>query len=313
MPAKSKTRRTGVVSNGNRDHRPSSSQLSCRPSHFFKIILPSSMHDMKLSLPEKFVRQFGYELSTVAVLTVPNGCVWRVGLERADKKIWFREGWQDFVEYLSIQQGYFLVFKYKGNSSFHVLIFDMTATEIHYPSNGKDFKLKDLVDITECDGVKDSRQGGNAIENETPTADELSAKHGEDVEMNAVPPRGGNAVFREREREIEAATMFKTKNPYFFRILRPYNLNNSFLLLPTEFAKKYVIGLKIVKLQASDGRQWHCLVRGVKGAALPLRISKGWKTFCKDNQLNEGDICAFELIRRKLDAVLKVSKIMQDD
>ncbi|KAG6655735.1 B3 domain-containing transcription factor VRN1-like [Carya illinoinensis] len=309
MSAKPKTRRTGVVSNGNRDHRPSSSQLSCRPSHFFKIILPSCMHDMKLSLPEKFVRKFGDELSTVAVLTVPNGCVWRVGLEIVHKKIWFREGWQDFVEYLSIQQGYLLVFKYKGNSSFHVLIFDMTATEIHYPSNRKDFKLKDLVDITECDGVKDSRQV-KAIENETHTADELSAKRGKDVEMNAVLPRGRNVMFRERE--FEAATMFKTENPYFIRILRPYNLNNSFLILPTEFAKKYLKGLKFVKLQASDGRQWHCLVRGINGATLPVRIGKGWRTFCKDNQLNEGDICVFELIRRK-DVVLKVSKIMQDN
>lgn len=46
MAAKPRTRRTGAAPN--RDHEPSSSRSRRRPSHFFKIILPSSMHHMKL-------------------------------------------------------------------------------------------------------------------------------------------------------------------------------------------------------------------------------------------------------------------------
>jgi len=57
-----------------------------------------------------------------------------VRLEKANNNIWVRGGWWDFVEHHSINYGYFLVFKYKGNSRFHVLVFDMTATEIKYPS-----------------------------------------------------------------------------------------------------------------------------------------------------------------------------------
>jgi hypothetical protein len=66
------------------------------------------------------LREFGYEPSTVAVLTVSNSCIWQVKLEKADKNIWFCDGWEDFVDYHSIQYVHFLVFKYQGNSNFHV-------------------------------------------------------------------------------------------------------------------------------------------------------------------------------------------------
>jgi hypothetical protein len=45
-------------------------------------------------------------------------------------EIWFDDGWHDFIEYHSLYSGYFLVLSYEGNSKFHVLMFDSTATEI---------------------------------------------------------------------------------------------------------------------------------------------------------------------------------------
>ena len=51
-------------------------------------------------------------------------------------------------------EGYFLVFKYERNLSFHVLIFDKIATEIQYPPN-KNCKLEDhqieIIDLDEDD------------------------------------------------------------------------------------------------------------------------------------------------------------------
>ncbi|XP_052288120.1 B3 domain-containing transcription factor VRN1-like isoform X2 [Citrus sinensis] len=90
-------------------------------SHFFKRI------------PRKFVKRFGDELSAVATLNVPNGRVWQVGLRKDGRKIWLQDGWDNFAEYHSIAVGYFLVFKYAKNSTFDVLVFDMTACEIDYP------------------------------------------------------------------------------------------------------------------------------------------------------------------------------------
>ena len=62
------------------------------------------------------------ELSIIATLITPYGGIWQVGLKKVDNNIWFCNNWQDFVEYHSICYGYFLVFRYEGNSSFHIVI-----------------------------------------------------------------------------------------------------------------------------------------------------------------------------------------------
>ena len=86
-------------------------------------------------IPQKFVKRCGDQLSAVTTLILPDGGVWYVGLKKADKKLWFFHGWHEFVEYYSIHVGYFLIFTYEGNSNFNVNIFDLTASEINYPSN----------------------------------------------------------------------------------------------------------------------------------------------------------------------------------
>jgi hypothetical protein len=163
-------------------------------------------------IPESFVRQFEDELSAVATLTVPYGHSWQVGLEKANKKIWFHHGWQDFVEYHSIRCGYFLVFRYDGNSKFRVLVLDDSATEIQYPRS-KSCKFEDQVDVMESDDAKRSRQDHRL----------KSEEHEENREI-LVGKRG-------RERAIQAARlMLKPTSPSFMAILRPYHIRQRTLV-----------------------------------------------------------------------------------
>jgi hypothetical protein len=53
-------------------------------------------------IPPKFVIEFGDELSDVATFSVTNDHFWLVGLEKPNRKIWFDDGWQDFMEHHSI-------------------------------------------------------------------------------------------------------------------------------------------------------------------------------------------------------------------
>lgn len=87
------------------------------------------------NIPDNFLRKFGGEVSTVATLTVPDGSVWRVGLKKVGNKIFFHDGWQEFVQRYSIGVGYLLVFRYEGKSSFNVHIFNLATSEINYQSN----------------------------------------------------------------------------------------------------------------------------------------------------------------------------------
>ncbi|KAJ6419592.1 hypothetical protein OIU84_029660 [Salix udensis] len=86
-------------------------------------------------IPDSFVKKFGHDLLGFVRLIVPGGHVSRIGLIKADEKLWFHDGWQQFVERFTIHIGYFLIFRYEGNAIFNVHIFNLPTSEINYHSN----------------------------------------------------------------------------------------------------------------------------------------------------------------------------------
>lgn len=84
-------------------------------------------------LPTKFVKDHEDDLSSIVTLSDPNLKEWKIGLEKYEDDVWFNEGWEKFVEHYSITKENILVFKYEGDSRFHVVIFDMSGSEIQYP------------------------------------------------------------------------------------------------------------------------------------------------------------------------------------
>ncbi|KAL5858083.1 hypothetical protein ACOSQ3_005541 [Xanthoceras sorbifolium] len=261
-----------------------------QPSHFFKVILNSTLEDKKLRIPEKFVRIFGDELSAVVTLTIPDGRVSRVGLTKDERKIWFDGGWNDFVQYHSIGVGHFLVFKYKKNSNFSVLIFDKSACETQYPYNGgktvrwngikirsKRCKIEVLDEINKLDAV------GDKIENRR--AAYKVGQHSLDEENNRI-----------KCDEHELLALLGDMEIY------PDNLKNRRVYVPFIFGDKYLSkDSKSIQVQDSDGREWSFLILWYGVFCI-----KRWAAFYKEKNLGERDICIFELIRLK-EPLLKVS------
>ncbi|GMP31580.1 hypothetical protein CsSME_00005734 [Camellia sinensis var. sinensis] len=111
-------------------------------------------------IPGKFVRKYGekLKLSKLAFLKVPSGAVWQVELSNSRGHVWLHNGWKEFMKYYSISYGHFLVFQYNGNSIFHVLIFDKSASEIEYPSGQTnqnwDFQIPETEDVELDDSVE---------------------------------------------------------------------------------------------------------------------------------------------------------------
>ncbi|KAK0580460.1 hypothetical protein LWI29_002203 [Acer saccharum] len=285
-------------------------------------------------LPLKFVRKFGDELSGVVTLTVPNGRTWHVQLTKDDKKIWFlHDGWHDFVKYHSICVGFFLVFKYGKNSSFRVLIFDQSACEIQYPiyhggpnndeqnSNQDEMKSDDSVEIK---GFTAPNSPSNSLKDKA--VDKSRRSSGK---MDAAPsqlnkptlgsvlgtnrhrkcgasPRKRTMTAAARERAFNAARLFKPVNPFCRVVLRKSYLNRKgcVMYFPSSFAKMHLGGVsKIIKLQTTDGKQRiaRCVHRGDSA-----NLTQGWYEFASENNLGEGDVCFFEVLKSS-DIVLKVT------
>jgi len=84
-----------------------------------------------------------------------------------------------------------------------------------------------------------------------------------------------------------------------------------FQYLPSCFAEKNLNGVSgFIKLQLSNGRQWsvRCLYRGGRA-----KLSQGWFEFTVENNLGEGDVCVFELLRTKeVELQVTVFRVTED-
>ncbi|KAG4160107.1 hypothetical protein ERO13_D02G213000v2 [Gossypium hirsutum] len=295
---------------------------------FHKLILSTTLQDKKLRIPDNFIKKFRDELSVAAALTVPDGHVWRVGIKKVDNKAWFKEGWQEFVERYYIRVGYFLIFRYEGNSAFSVSIFDLYNSEINYQTNalvgtqynlGRQYPFEELED-DECVSpampnlfgaeLPKLKKPGRKKQKFQPSEEDSSLGHEDDMEMRnrfyeSASARKRIVTAEERERAINAAKAFEPTNPFCRVVLRPsYLYRGCIMYLPSCFAEQHLSGVSgFIKLQLPDGRQWpvRCLYRGGRA-----KFSQGWYEFTLENNLGEGDVCVFELLRSR-EFVLKVT------
>ncbi|KAL5544945.1 hypothetical protein UlMin_008729 [Ulmus minor] len=359
---------------GDDDHGRSSDYPTIIPPHFIKIMSQSTLPPHKMLIPEEFVTKFGSELSTFAVLIVPYGRIWRVELEKQDKKIWFSGGWKEFVEYYSIGfDGYLLTFIHDGDSRFYVLICNnISGYQIKYPFGGLGYDVDE--NKTNDDGVQDldikpdiscsspisrvsrrnmgkssmrnrttasrcclvtrdtyNTRSRNIMEEERKELAELGnvnvpkgvklkkaekshphsspVKHKEDVKL--VTSRKFSfrrqMLSEETKKAILAAEMCKLENPSFLVALLSHSMVSVNLNVPTEFVRKHLNWCnEYIHLQNQNGKQWgvRCWFR--TNSSFGKQIGGGWSAFSEDNNLEEGDVCVFELIKKGKNPVLRV-------
>ncbi|KAK1291182.1 hypothetical protein QJS10_CPB17g02550 [Acorus calamus] len=110
---------------------------------------------------------------------------------------------------------------------------------------------------------------------------------------------------KEKDRALQKAKNFTSKKPFFTVVMRPsYVYKAFFMYIPFNFVKKYISSeTQDIILSDSNRRKWSVKCR-VRGAAAGL--GKGWSVFVEENKLEEGDVCVFELVKKKK-VELKVS------
>ncbi|KAL3741463.1 hypothetical protein ACJRO7_017012 [Eucalyptus globulus] len=262
--------------------------------HFFKIVLSRALESGKLGIPKSFLRRYGKDLSGLVLLKVPGGSTWPVKLEKSDDgKVWLWKGWRGFMEHYSIGHGHLLVFKYEGDSVFHVIIFDKSASEIDYPSSiesdmsgpEEEFispKEEDVMEIEDLEGSMPCSQ---------PSSYRSSREYGVPSHLAA----------------FELASEFKSDHPFFKVVVQPSYVRKS-LTIPRDFFIKHVQKNKqIATLRYSD-RLWQVKLRSYEHTAC---LSFGWSSFSRETGLLVGDCCVFELIDRD-DIVFRVSIFRSD-
>ncbi|MQM08711.1 hypothetical protein Taro_041567 [Colocasia esculenta] len=99
----------------------------------------------------------------------------------------------------------------------------------------------------------------------------------------------------ERERAYEAAQSFTSTFPFFISCMKVSSVYKVFLLMvPSSFAKAHLPRSRIdLLLEDPAGRAWP--VRYIPDGE--SKLSGGWIAFAYGNNLEEGDLCVFELVR----------------
>ncbi|KAI9093352.1 hypothetical protein K1719_027366 [Acacia pycnantha] len=319
--------------------RPSVFPVNAEPSRFLKIILPGDIHAQNMGIPKEFVRRFENELCTSeATIGVPDGRVWKMELKKSENEVLFCKSWEEFVKYYSLRFGFFLVFTYRGNSQFNVVIFDPSAAEIYYPlkvnpekqNSAPERRRKRPSSFDQC-GYNTSSQRQKLVEDEQEIIDiedDNALSHGNSGNKDRTGREIGNsrknekgkdrsgqghcskmmnrALSKRRQRAKQATQNSESKNPLSFTaIIRPNNLNLYYLDVPASFWKVYLYKNYPMKLQDCDGRKWK--VNYAKRMSY-LRIGKGWISFARANNLKEGDVCDFKLIKRNSNFVFQVTR-----
>ncbi|PSS36438.1 B3 domain-containing protein [Actinidia chinensis var. chinensis] len=229
-------------------------------------------------IPEKFSSKHGKNLGKLVFLKVPSGATWTVELANSNGEVWLCNGWKEFSEYYSICFGHFLVFRYEGNSNFHVLIFDTTASEIEYPFHGEQSNMNPNGNLREPE-----TDVSIEILDEFPicrmrktTSNRADNEKDVSVEISEDPPTCRNRRETKLVPDLTSCEMMRTKN------------------IPMDFAKKYLNGEQNSKitLRISEGRTWTVKRYSTTTSG---KCTLSWSSFARDNNLKVGDVCAFEL------------------
>ncbi|KAL1061830.1 hypothetical protein V6Z11_D13G039400 [Gossypium hirsutum] len=278
---------------------------------FYKLMVASILHDKKLlqcskqlktccvviklndvskKIPNKFVKKFGHELSSITTLNVPSGRLWLVELRKENKR---KNNVDDLRATVQSTRD-------KG-IQFNGVELTSAADEggLNF-LNGTQKNTKEIKQEIEPDEYKSL--GKFIVKEELPAMNSPRSDH----------KKRRDATAEGKQIALRAAAMFKPDNPFCRVILRPsYVYKGIFLHIPRCFALRYLNGVDgIVTLQVSEGKKWP--VRCIYGQS-SWKFSKGWAEFVLDNNLDEGDVCVFELISTK-EIVLKVTifRVLED-
>ncbi|KAI5319454.1 hypothetical protein L3X38_039162 [Prunus dulcis] len=266
-------------------------RFSSTTPYFFMMIPKGASRGIKLRIPNKFLMKCGDDLSNPVFLNVPSGSKWKMELRR-----------------------------WHGNSKFNVCIFDQSFKQIDYAlkmPKMKETKSDDSGDVTEIldtslprprksrekSPLQCLRPHKKARTSSRGKVDFYAKRHGGGKSITARFPKRTEPILGSlhpsttsgKAIALQRAKAFKSDNPFFMVSMGSTNIDGYRMSLPAEFVKEHFNQVHDnAILRVSGERAWPVKL-GHWGRGR-IRFQSGWGTFLRDNHLEIGDVCVFELI-----------------
>ncbi|KAL5704455.1 hypothetical protein ACHQM5_022884 [Ranunculus cassubicifolius] len=226
----------------------------------------------RLCFPRKFVRMFGEKLPEMILLKGPKNTVWNIGLSKNDNRMFLERGWGEFVRYYTLDESDLLLFRYdEWDECFYVIMFDTTACE------------KKGCESAQITSNPDAPKAGSR---QKLTYNRYFCSHRRKV------------TAEEKQHALRSAKAVKSTKPNFIAVMKPCHVYKRFYLtLPKNLICNYLSRQPesaFLRVPPST-KTWTVSIlykeHGQKGG-----ISGGWARFVMDNNLEEGDVCVFEIL-----------------
>ncbi|PVH35092.1 hypothetical protein PAHAL_7G104900 [Panicum hallii] len=224
----------------------------------------------------------------IAVVVSPLGKFWRIGLEVNQSGMSPAGGWSEFLSFHGIIEGNVLLLKYQSNMVFTVKVFGPDGCQMQ--SKRKDTRIQQTPTLPDIEKQRESLSASakkRKSKNERSSGERLKRPKGSMTSLDKASLR------RKSVYEIGPQSWIK----------KEINKNTLEKHLSLSAAFCNVIGLRepcmiMLKNSMNSTRSWQVRCNPYKHCS--YQIGSGWKRFCQDNRLKQGDVCTFNVIETTL-------------
>ncbi|TVU03592.1 hypothetical protein EJB05_50909, partial [Eragrostis curvula] len=256
----------------------------------FIIVFPQGFME-KMQIPAVFVQSYIPKEdinSNMAVVYVPLGKTGHIEVEVNRSDVFFAGGWSKFLSNNSITAANCLLLRYEGTMVFTLKVFEPNGFQRESKHSDIIFQQNDQNMVTER-------------KHETPSASIQ--------ECNS----NNNWLGSEGQNKAKISKTYSGKESFprysFYKIEPPSwiqkQINTNSLKKNLALARAFcdAIGLResrmiTLKISTDSNASWQ--VHGMPSKNSSYMIMGGWKRFCKENRLKEGDICTFNIVEPTL-------------
>uniref|UniRef100_A0A0D3FLC9 TF-B3 domain-containing protein n=1 Tax=Oryza barthii TaxID=65489 RepID=A0A0D3FLC9_9ORYZ len=285
--------------------------------NFFKVMIGRFRE--RMIIPNEFLQYFRGKIPRTIKLQLRDGCTYDVQVTKNLGKISLQSGWKAFVTAHDLQMGDFLVFSYDGISKLKVLIFGPSGCEkvhsrptlknathcgekweepLHISSNSHDLPVKSPQNVSKSEKQWDSSEQ----ENDTANIEEV-ALQGDDLQghpvLNCILPKHTRLTDMQKQQLESKVGAIHSEIPIYGCILRKSRVHGKSQTVDIcrEYADVYLPFKELNMTLQRHGKNWEVLCRTKDTRT--KRLSTGWSRFAQENNLQVGDICLFELLKKK--------------
>ncbi|XP_062179029.1 putative B3 domain-containing protein Os06g0632500 [Phragmites australis] len=266
--------------------------MSKNRPRFISLLHPDDLEKMKI--PDKFVQEHLTEScpsSQNAMICSALGKFWRIELDRDQPGVLLGDGWEKFLTAHDLSEGNILVFRYEGNMVFTVEVFLQNGCLKEYEAAAAADISDDVVGPKSVlqEGAK--QLGVSPVKRERKNRNENACVHGSHKrpKVSAVPAK--KVVSQEK-------IVSKVPPHSITKQITWYDLKPLLAVKGTFCSSVGVLGPCEITLKTSmdNTANTYCYITG-----------PGWKRFCEDNKVKDGDCCTFNVIETRVWHVTIVS------